>query len=435
MNNKSETIIAIIGRPNVGKSTLFNRLIKDHKAIVSDEPGTTRDRLYSTLFWRDKKFLLVDTAGLHERDNNDLDLQAIESTKIAINEAEIILFVVDGKNGLNEIDFQISKMLKKLKNVILVINKCDNNFNLDKYIHFKRLGIEKISLVSAISGKNSGDLLDDIYHLNTINNQNYLSVPQSQDDINVSIIGRPNAGKSTLINNIIGEKRVIISDIPGTTRDAQDFVISHKGKKIKITDTAGLRKKSKVAFRSVESYAMMRSMKAIHDSKVVVYLIDGEEGIVSFDQSLLGEIAERGRSIILAINKIDKWADCQKKMSIYLHQLQEKLNFMPWLPVVFISAQEGSNVKALLNQIVEVYCERFITIKDEDCNELFDQAKRNNSQIQYIKNLKFIKNDPPVFKIKIAKNKKPHFSHLRYLENKIRDSYAFRGCPIFIDWR
>lgn len=435
MNNKKETIVAIIGRPNVGKSTLFNRLLKNRKAIVSEEPGTTRDRIYSSLSWRDRNFILVDTAGLYEGDKNDLELQAIESTKMAISEAEIILFVVDGKNGLDEIDFQISKMLKKLNNVILVINKCDNIFNFEKYVHFKRLGIEKISLVSAISGKNSGDLLDEIYSLVKFTAKNNMLEPLNQNEISVSIIGRPNAGKSTLINNIIGEKRVIISETPGTTRDSQDFVINHKGKVIKISDTAGLRKKSRVASRSVESYAMMRSMKAIYDSKIVVYLVDGEEGVVSFDQSLLGEIAEQGRSIILAINKIDKWLDCQKTMSGYLFQLQEKLNFMPWLPVIFISAQEGSNVKSLLNQVVEIYSERFTSLSNEDCENIFNQAKMDNSQIHYIKSLKFEKNDPPVFKIKTVKNKKPHFSHLRYLENKIRDNFAFRGCPIFIDWR
>lgn len=436
--SKSKIIkIAIVGRPNVGKSTLFNRIIKNRKAIETDEAGTTRDRLYGDFFWREKKYQLIDTAGLLHKSSNSLEAEAQESTRIALEEAEIILFVVNYKEGITEQDIKISRLVKRRSEVILVINKCDSNFDEEKLIPFKRLGIARMVLVSAISGRNSGDLLDEINDLS-------FGIDERLDDgateekptnmVAVSLIGRPNAGKSTLLNTLMGGKKMITSEIPGTTRDSQDFEFIHKGNKIIICDTAGIKRKSQVKIGSPDGYALLRSFRAITDSKLVVYLIDAKEGLVSLDQTMLGKVACEGRSVILAVNKIDLWQDKEKQMLKLITEMQEELNFMPWLPVVFISAENKDNINSLLNQIIIVNKERFTEISDEECEQILREAKERNSQIYYIKSLKFERNNPVVFKILTQKKKKPHFSHLRFLENRIREAVPFRGNPIFIDW-
>jgi GTP-binding protein len=226
---------------------------------------------------------------------------------------------------------------------------------------------------------------------------------------------------------------MITSSIPGTTRDVQEYSFIHKGKNIIICDTAGLKRKSKVKIGTIEGYALLRSYKTIRESQVVIYLLDATEGIVSLDQALLGEIISEGKSIILAVNKIDLWQDIENNMSHFIANLRQQLNFMPWLPVVFISAQEKQHIDILLNQVVDVYKERFIEISAEDCATLLSESKERNSQIDYMRSLLFIRSNPIIFKVITKKNKKLHFSHIRYLENRIREIYPCRGNPIFID--
>ncbi|OQB06430.1 MAG: GTPase Der [bacterium ADurb.Bin212] len=439
MSNSKPIIIAMVGRPNVGKSTLFNRLIKKRQAIETDEAGTTRDRLYADTTWRGRRYKLVDTAGLLKKTNDIIDEETQESTKIALQEADIILFLVNYREGVTEHDIHISRSLKKMQKVILVVNKCDSNFDEEKLTPFKRLGVPKMVLTSAISGRNTGDLMDEIGSMadsiGYLNEDNSDSSNQDKTDtITVSLLGRPNAGKSTLLNSIMGEKKMIASSVAGTTRDSQDFEFRFMGQRIIICDTAGIKRKSRVKIGSADGYALLRSYRAIRDSEVVVYLVDAKEGVVSVDQSILGEVISQGRSIILAVNKIDTWGEeREREMVRSIEKLRQDLNFMPWLPVIYISATEKDNITSLLKQIISVHKERFTEVNEEDCQNILTEAKERNSQIHYIKSLHFFRNNPAVFKIATKKNKKPHFSHLRYLENRIREAFPFRGCPIYID--
>lgn len=434
MNQSNIPIIAIVGRPNVGKSTLFNRIIGKRTAIEAKEAGTTRDRLTSDFFWRGQNYILVDTAGLINPTNEILE-ESVKAAEVAIDQADLILFIVDFKEGLTEADFKLARNLRKNKKpVILVVNKCDDKFNEEKLNQFKRLGFENIILVSAISGKNTGDLLDLVHKLSLKPVKTILKNNQ-EDEISVAIIGRPNVGKSTLINQLLGENRMIVAAAPNTTRDSQDSFLKHKNKNLRIIDTAGLNRKSRIDRDTVESFAYLRSIRAMESSSVIVYLIDAEEEITSFDLNALGQARELGKSIILAVNKCDLLKnDFEKEMLRIISSLQDKLNFMPYVPVVFISAQEKTHLSTLLNQILKVYAERNTIADQEIVDQIFQQSINSQSGLYYLKNLKFEKTNPPVFKLATHKNKKPHFSHLRYLENKIRDTYPYIGTPIFIDW-
>lgn len=435
MSNNKPISIAIVGRPNVGKSTLFNRIIKERRAIETPEAGTTRDRLYGDFIWRGVNYQLIDTAGMLFGKLGELESAAQESTQIATEEADIIIFVVDFKEGITNIDLEIAKTLRKHPKTILAVNKSDNRFDAEAASPFRRLGIRNIVLVSAISGKNSGDLLDKLHEIS----RDLIQTPRKSDsslkEFNLSIIGRPNAGKSTLLNTITGEKKMIVSSVAGTTRDSQEISFDQGGYRINLVDTAGIKRKSKVKLGSPEGYALLRSYKAIRDCDILVYLIDVTEGLVSIDQTILGEAKKRGKSAVLAINKIDEWQDSrEKKMAEFISLLQSGLNFMPWVPVVFISAKDNINIGNLLNQCIKAIEQRQAEIGQEECDTILAQAKARNSQINYIKSLHFERPNPIVFKIRTNKNKKPHFSHLRYLENQIRDVYPLPGNPIYIDW-
>lgn len=434
MSNNKPISVAIVGRPNVGKSTLFNRIIKERRAIETAEAGTTRDRLYGDFSWRGRDYQIIDTAGLLYDKKNEIEIEAQKSTQIAVEESDIILLVVDFREGLTDTDIEIAKTLRRHPKAILVINKCENKFDEELMLPFKRLGFERMILVSAISGRNSGDLLDMIFELSHDLVRDEKHSARSAKEFNLSIIGRPNAGKSTLLNTIIGEEKMIVSSVAGTTRDAQEVRFDHGGYRINIVDTAGIRRKSQVKIGSVEGYALLRSYKSMREADIIVYMLDASSGLVSIDQTILGEAKKTGRSVVLAVNKIDQWEVVEQEMVKFIAKLQTELNFMPWLPVVFISAKDKTNVNNLLNQCVKIIEQRNVEIAQEDCDAILADAKDRNSQIYYITALRFERSNPIVFKIKTAKNKKPHFSHLRYLENRIRDVYPLSGNPIFIDW-
>lgn len=436
MSNNKPISIAIVGRPNVGKSTLFNRIIKERRSIETSEAGTTRDRLYGEYIWRGLKYQIIDTAGMLFGRLEELESAAQESTEVAIKEADIIIFVVDFREGVTDTDLEIAKILRRHPKVILAINKSDNRFDDEAIKPFKRLGFVRNALVSAISGKNSGDLLDAIYDLSADFVEDSKASDKVLKEFNLSIIGRPNAGKSTLLNSIIGEKKMIVSSVAGTTRDSQEISFNHGGYKINLVDTAGIKRKIKVRIGSPDGYALLRSYKAIRDADILVHVIDVHAGLVSIDQTILGEAKKNGKAAVLAVNKIDEWGgDREKKMVNFIAKLQEGLNFMPWLPVIFISAKDGDNIKNLLSQCVKAIEGRDTEISQEECGEILASARERNSQIDYIKSLCFERSNPIVFKVKTYRNKKPHFSHLRYLENRIRDVYPLPGNPIFIDWQ
>ena len=426
-------VVAIVGRPNVGKSTLFNRLIGKRRAIENKEAKTTRDRLYGEVSWSGQRFNIIDTAGLLKNIEDEISEAAMASVEIAIEEADLIVFLCDITDKVVPVEREIAKKLRRnKKKVVIAVNKCDKKYELKDLIEFKRLGFDNPVAVSAIQGKNSGDLLDLICKkIEKIEEGSALD----ESSIKVSIIGRPNAGKSTLLNSTIGSQKMIVSSVPGTTRDSADFLFKYKGKDITIVDTAGLKRRSKVKYDTPESFAFLRAMSSLKDSKITIYVIDATEKIASLDLKLLGDAAFMGKSVILAINKIDlATEDKETFMSKILGQLQDELNFMPWVPVVFVSAKEKIHITELLTQVLEVHKERNLEIGVVELQAVFKEAISTHPQINYFKTLKFERANPPVFKLKTRRNKKPHFSHLRFLENKIRDNFPYRGTPIFIDW-
>jgi len=430
--NYQQPLVAIVGRPNVGKSTFFNRLIGRRQAIESEIPRTTRDRLYSEVNWCGKDFILIDTAGLLEKDKKD-DLVAItrSSVQIAIEEADIIIFLIDAKSGTAAYDREIAKKLHKTKKpVFLIANKADNSKREIITREMLSLGFGKPNFVSAISGRRVADFLDKL----TLNLRfNKSETPDKY--INVAIIGRPNVGKSTLLNTLVGKEKVIVSESPGTTRDAIDAIINFAGQKIRIVDTAGIRRRGKID-QGVEKISTIRALKIIRNCSVGIILIDGTQGVTNQDAHLAGFTKEQGKSIILAVNKIDNWPEDLKKEKITktISDLQNKLAFLPFAPVIFISAKENINTKVLLKKIIEVYSTRFILIPESEQKILISRIRDGNQQLSEILKFWQEKINPPVFKITVKNKKRFHFSHLRYLENCVRDYYPFLGTPIFIDF-
>lgn len=432
---QKNTIVAIIGRPNVGKSTLFNRIIGKRKAIETEIAGTTLDRLYGDFSWQSRNFILIDTAGIISHGKDEIMTAALAGVELAIEEADVIIFVVDHTSGIDPKDIDIARTLRKAKKkVVVAVNKCDNADRADRSIEFRRLGFDNIVPVSSISGRNSGDLLDEINKL--ADNIESSSVPTEDQkvDFSMAIVGRPNAGKSTLLNSIADSPKMIVSSIPGTTRDAEDHVVDFKGKKIKLTDTAGIRRKSKIPHDTIESFALLRALRAVEESDVVVFMVDALEGLVSIDQGILGEAKNLGKSIVIAVNKIDQWENAEEEMARFLGILTNSLNFMPWVPVVFISAQDKTNINHLMNQAIRSYENRFLEADNDELRKILDEGKATLPELSYAKELYFERTDPPVFKVKIWKADKLHFSHKRFLENRIRDLYGYEGTPIFIDW-
>lgn len=434
MNTQSLKTVALVGRPNVGKSTLFNRLVGSRMAIESPIPGTTRDRLYGEIEWQGNKFDLIDLAGVETGTKKEIDQSAQESVDLAIVEADLIIFLVDWTDKNNDFDKLVARKLRKhTSKVLLVINKVDNPARMRDIEEFKRLGSFELTTVSAISGKSTGDLLETIVERLGLNKVEQVK-EQEKADIDLAIIGRPNVGKSTLLNAIIGEKRAIVSSEAGTTRDIIDVKFFHKGKSIIIKDTAGIRRPGKVSKDTIESYSVLRAHKALRECDVAVLVIDGVEGLVALDMNILGQAKEWGKGIILAVNKIDTVeGDVKEYMAHKIWQFQEQLNFVPWMPVVFISAKEDENVKSLLSQVVAVDENRHTTISQESLDIILKEAIDSNFQLENIKSLVQKKTNPPQFEVVYPAKRKPHFTQIRYLENRIRDAFPMSGTPIFID--
>lgn len=430
MNKDNKKIVAIVGRPNVGKSTLFNRIIGSRKAIESQISGTTRDRIFGEFAWQGHEYYIIDLAGIETKVKSEIDREVQESVDIAIENADLVLFVVDWTQGIDEKDKLVARKLKsKNKETILAINKSDNIERIKDIDQYQRLGIEKIVPVSAISGKNTGDLLDEIAKSLPSELQ---EKPQIEEKIRISILGRPNVGKSTLINSLLGQKRVVVSEVPGTTRDSIYIDFNYKNQPMEIIDTAGIRRRGKIEKDTIESFSVLRTYKALRESDITILIIDSIEGLVANDTHILGLAKDLGKGIILAVNKIDLKEDQAEYMARELYTLQKELNFTPWLPVVFISAKDKQNISALLNQTIAVSKNRKTEISEEDLMEILSDAKQINPQLENTLKLYQEKTNPPVFKLKY-KGKEPHYTTVRYLENKIRDVFPMEGAPIFID--
>ena len=431
----SKPIIAIVGRPNVGKSTLFNALAGEKISIVKDTPGVTRDRIYADVTWLNYQFTLIDTGGI-EPDSGDLLLSHMRGqAEIAMEIADVIIFLTDVRQGLVDADYQVADMLRRSgKPIVLAVNKVDNyeKFVLDTY-EFYNLGLGTPFPVSANSKIGFGDLLDEVLvHCN----------PQDADEKEderprVAIIGKPNAGKSSLINKLLGEDRLIVSDIAGTTRDAIDTTVKRNGKEYVFIDTAGLRKKARVK-EDIERYSVIRTVAAVERCDVAILVIDAEEGITEQDAKIAGIAHERGKGMIIAVNKWDLIEKNDKTIYKFTNQVREVLSYMSYAELVFISAKTGQRLPKIFDVLDMVIENHALRVQTGVLNEILTEAvamkqppsdKGKRLKLYYITQVSV---KPPTFVVFINDRQLMHFSYTRYLENQIRNTFGFRGTPIHI---
>lgn len=428
-------VVALVGRPNVGKSTLFNKLVGKKVSIIEDTPGITRDRIYGNVKYGDYNFHLIDTGGidLSEMDfNDDIKVQA----ELAIDEADVVLFVVDGKEGLTSNDYTVKEMLKKCsKKVIVVVNKVDSKLANENQYSFYELGFENYMFVSAEQNIGIDDLLKEI----TSDFQEY-EEEYDENTIKFSLIGRPNVGKSSLANAILNEDRIIVSNVAGTTRDAIDTPFTYYGEQFVVIDTAGMRKKGKV-YEAVERYSLLRSLKAIDRSDVCVIVINAEEGIIEHDKHIAGYALEAGKPVIIVVNKWDTVEDKDSKMKEFKQNIRNNFQFMDYAPIVFLSALTKKRIHTLIPEIKKAYENSKKEIKTSLLNDVIMDAYTLNLPPSYKgKRLKIyfasqVATCPPTFNIQVNSKGLVHFSYERYLENKIRESFDFEGTPIKIQFK
>ncbi len=434
----AKPIVAIVGRPNVGKSTLFNRIASSGGmvAIVEDKPGVTRDRLYRDAEWLNRNFALVDTGGVEFKNVTDQIKQGVHlQAQLAIDEADVILFVTDAREGLTAIDEEVGKVLRKAnKPVILVANKVENFKANNDVFDFYKLGLGEPVMVSASHGMNIGDLLDQVIELlpKSIGDEDL-----DEDVIKIAVIGRPNVGKSSIVNATLGEERVIVSDIPGTTRDAIDTYFEQGDKKYLLIDTAGMRKKGKIN-ETTERYSVIRSLRAVDRSDVVLMVLDASEGVTEQDKKIAGYAHEAGRAIVLVVNKWDLVEKDDKTMLRFTEDIREELGFMQYSPAIYVSALTKKRIPKILELINYVAEQHAMRISTSTLNELVQEATRLNPppsdkgrrlKVLYATQASV---KPPTFIIFVNDPEIMHFSYLRYLENQLRSSFGFEGTPIRI---
>ena len=429
----SKPVVAIVGRPNVGKSTLFNVLAGERISIVKDTPGVTRDRIYADVSWLDKAFTLIDTGGI-EPDSDDIILsQMREQAQIAIDTADVIMFITDVRQGLVDADEKVANMLRRSKKpVVLVVNKVDDfkKYMPDVY-EFYNLGIWEPIPVSAASMLGIGDMLDEVIaHFPERNAEE-----EEDDRPKIAVIGKPNVGKSSLINKLTGEKRVIVSDIAGTTRDAIDTAVKYCGREYVFIDTAGLRRKSKIK-EELERYSIIRAVTAVERADVVVIVIDATEGVTEQDAKIAGIAHDRGKGIIIAVNKWDAIEKNDKSVKEHSDRIRQVLSFMPYAEILFISAQTGQRLNKLYEMIDVVMANNSMRLATGVLNEIVAEAvamqqppsdKGKRLKIFYITQVSV---KPPTFVVFVNDKKLMHFSYTRYIENRIRDAFGFRGTAL-----
>ncbi|GAW29762.1 ribosome biogenesis GTPase Der [Carboxydocella sp. ULO1] len=431
----SKPIVAIVGRPNVGKSTLFNRLVGGRLAIVEDIPGVTRDRIYGDAVWLDHAFTVIDTGGIEFSGiENEIANQMKHQAQLAMEEADVILFVVDGKEGLTINDEEVANMLRRAnKPVVLVVNKVDNFDHTEQYNEFYALGLGEPILISAAHGYNIGDLLDEVVkHFSPTEGEE-----EDDDVIKIAVIGRPNVGKSSLVNALLGTERVIVSDVPGTTRDAIDTALERDGQKYIIIDTAGMRRKGKIA-DVVERYSVIRSLRAVDRSDIVLMVIDAVEGLTEQDKKIAGYAHESGKGCILVVNKWDLVEKDDKTALRYTEKLREGLGFMQYAPVIYVSARTKKRVAKILELVKFVADQQNMRIATSVLNNLIREATYLNPppsdrgrrlKILYATQVAV---KPPTFVLFVNDSELLHFSYQRYIENQLRQTFGFEGTPIRI---
>lgn len=429
----SKPVVAIVGRPNVGKSTLFNVIAGDTISIVKDTPGVTRDRIYADCTWLNMNFTLIDTGGI-EPDSSDIILsQMREQAEIAIATADVIVFIVDVRQGLVDADSKVADMLRKShKPVILAVNKVDSlaKFGNDVY-EFYNLGIGDPIPVSGASRLGIGDLLDEV-----VKHFDASQMEEEEDDRpRIAVVGKPNVGKSSLINKLLGENRVIVSNIAGTTRDAVDTEIVHNGVPYVFIDTAGLRRKNRIK-EDLERYSIIRTVTAVDRADVVIIVIDAKEGITEQDAKIAGIAHERGKGIIVAVNKWDAIEKNDKTIYQYTNKLKETLSFMPYAEYIFISAETGQRLPKLFELIDAVRQNQNMRVATGVLNEIVSEAvamqqppsdKGKRLKIYYVTQVAV---KPPTFVVFVNDKELMHFSYTRYIENQIRNAFGFRGTSL-----
>ena len=429
----SKPIVAIVGRPNVGKSTLFNALAGENISIVKDTPGVTRDRIYADVEWLNHTFTLIDTGGI-EPDSNDIILsQMREQAQIAIDTADVILFMVDVKQGLVDSDSKVADMLRRShKPVVLTVNKVDHHekFLADVY-EFYNLGIGDPFPISSVNKQGLGDLLDQVISLFPES----VTEEEEDDRPKIAVVGKPNVGKSSIINKLLGENRVIVSNIAGTTRDAIDTEVQWDGKEYVFIDTAGLRRKNKIK-EELERYSIIRTVTAVERADVVVVVIDATEGVTEQDAKIAGIAHDRGKGILVVVNKWDAIEKEDKTIYKYTNKVKEVLSFMPYAEIMFVSAETGQRLPKLFEKIDMIIENQTMRIATGVLNEIMSEAialqqppsdKGKRLKLYYITQVAV---KPPTFVIFVNDKKLMHFSYTRYLENKIRDTFGFKGTSL-----
>ncbi len=427
-------IVAIVGRPNVGKSTLFNRLTQSRRAIVEDEPGVTRDRIYADTEWNGRTLTLVDTGGIQlDKEGDTIEAHVTRQAELAIREADVIIFVVDVTTGVTPRDQEVADLLRRQrKPVIVAVNKVENLKREDEALEFWSLGLEPVITISAEHGLGTGELLDAV-----VAALPDLPEPEPEEDgpIRVAVIGRPNVGKSSLVNAILGEDRVIVSDVPGTTRDAIDVLVERGEDKFLLIDTAGMRRRSKVE-QPVERYSVMRALRAVERAQVVLIVIDAQEGVTEQDQRIAGYAHESGKASIVVVNKWDLVEKDDRTMAVMTEAIRMRLSFMDYAMIHFVSAKTRARVHRLLPLIKEAAANHARRIPTRELNDLIREAvalnpppadKGRRLKIFYATQPHV---SPPGFVFFVNDSELVHFSYQRYLENKLRQTYAFEGTPI-----
>lgn len=426
--------VAIVGRPNVGKSTLFNRIIGKRISIVADEPGITRDRIYGEAEWNGKKFRLIDTGGLEPKSKDVILNQIKNQVNFAIENSDIILFVVDANTGLTPSDEDVALILRRSnKKVILVVNKIDNFENIHNSYEFYQLGFQDPVPISASHGKAVGDLLDKI-----TDSMGDKTLQEKNEDITkIAVVGRPNVGKSSIVNSILGQNRVIVSNIPGTTRDAVDTYFEAKGKKMVLIDTAGIRRKSRVK-EDIEYYSNIRAFSAIRRADVVLLVLDATLGIAEQDKKIAGLAHEAGKATIIILNKWDLVKKDSSLADRYIEMIRTELAFLHYAPILFVSAKTGKRLHQIIEKVDYVAAQHSLKVKTSILNDLVEEAtavveppsiKGRRLKIYYAVQFGI---KPPTFAFYINDPKLFHFSYARYLENQLRDVFGFEGTPIVI---
>ncbi|OGY94140.1 MAG: ribosome biogenesis GTPase Der [Candidatus Komeilibacteria bacterium RIFOXYC1_FULL_37_11] len=435
--------VAIVGRVNVGKSTLFNRLISDPKAITSHVAGTTRDRNYATCSWKDMDFSLIDTGGLERQSDDEIDRQIIEQAQTAISEADLLLFVVDVRNGIMATDMELAKNFKRNKQpVLLVVNKTDNNKTRQYLAEFYKLNLGHPWPVSAINGVGTGDLLDEVVvQLKKIKNKKRLKETTTNEKaIRVAVVGKPNVGKSSIINAILGEQRVIVSSIAHTTRDAQDIEFMFEGQKIIFVDTAGIRRQSKKTADPFEKQSIDQSIDTIKKADIAILVTDVFSKLTWQDKHLIEHAENAGVGLIILANKWDlipdKTTDTVKEFENYYKSF---FPFLRWAPIIFSSATRKMRIKKILDSVLSIYQEKNKTITENALDKLLKNlvkrhkpSRGKGTKYPYIYSLKQLHTNPPVFAIKIDFKADLHDSYLRFIENNLRYKFGFEGTPIHI---